>query len=150
MNGGLNDKLDDAYEHAESNDDAVLYAALAATSTTPTAILLKEKSRKKWESIEREMKKIEGARSIPVAPENTITIATGTDTALTTAQARINEAKERWEDGNYREALERSIEARTLVKDAEKSEKEERKEREREKDRSKKEHLNENEDKKDD
>src|SRR3989344_3623579 len=39
LNGGLNDKLDDAYEHAESNDDAVLYAALAATSTTPTAIL---------------------------------------------------------------------------------------------------------------
>lgn len=130
FDGDLDDDFDDAYEHAESKDDAVLYAALAATSTPPAAVspAIKEKSRKKWESIENEMKKMEAARIAPSVPENAV--ATKTAEALTTAQERINEAKTRWENGDYREALKHSIEARELVKKAEKIEKEREKERE--------------------
>ncbi len=146
FDGDLDDVFDDAYEHAESKDDAVLYAALAATSTPPTVIspVIKEKSRKKWESIEYEMKKMGAARVAPAVPESTI--ATGTAAALTTAQERIDEAKTRWENGEYREALERSIEARELVKKAEKIEKEKRKENEREKSRQREESRDETKD----
>lgn len=134
FNGDFDDELDDAYEHAESKDDAVLYAALAATSTPPAMIppMIKEKSRKKWESIEYEMKKIEGERFASVVPENNAAVATGTAAALITAQERIHKAKTRWENGEYREALKHSIEARELVKEAEKIEKERKKERKQE------------------
>lgn len=133
FNGDFDNKLDDAYEYAESKDDAVLYAALAATSTASTMIspAIKEKSRKKWESIEYEIKEMEAARVTGAASENTTT--TGTATAFNTAQERISEAKTRWENGEYREALNHSIEARELVKKAEKIEKEKNKGREREK-----------------
>ncbi|MBI5913545.1 hypothetical protein HY839_03870 [Candidatus Azambacteria bacterium] len=152
FNGGLDDELDDAYEHAESKDDAVLYAALAATSTPPAMIppVIKEKSRKKWESLEREMKKMEAARAVPVASENNAVIATGTADAFTAAQTRVGEARTRWENGEYRAALEHSIEARELMKEAEKMEKEKKKEREREQNKQKEESRNEDEDKKDD
>lgn len=143
FNGDFDNKLDDAYEYAESKDDAVLYAALAATSTPPTMVspAIKEKSRKKWESIEYEIKEMEAARVTGVASEGAIT--TGTAAAFNTAQERISEAKTRWENGEYREALKHSIEARELVKKAEKIEKEKNKEREREKDARKEEHSDE-------
>ncbi|MEK7494090.1 MAG: DUF5667 domain-containing protein [Patescibacteria group bacterium] len=149
FDGDLDDDFDDAYEHAESKDDAVLYAALAATSTPPTVIslVIKEKSRKKWESIEYEMKKMEAARVAPAVPESTI--ATGTAAALTTAQERIDEAKARWENGEYREALKHSIEAREFVKEAEKIEKERRKENEREKNNQREEDRDKDEDERD-
>lgn len=147
FDGDFDDEFDDAYEHAESKDDAVLYAALAATSTPPTVIspVIKEKSRKKWESLENKMKKMEATRvTPPVVPENVI--ATGTAAALTTAQERIDEAKARWENGEYREALKHSIEAREFVKEAEKIEKERRKENEREKSKQREESRDENKD----
>ncbi|MEK7488000.1 MAG: DUF5667 domain-containing protein [Patescibacteria group bacterium] len=148
LNGGLDDELDNAYKHAESNDDAVLYVALDTPSTVPALLppVIKEKSRKKWESVEYEIKRMEAARAIPVAPENTAVIATGTIDAFTTAQTRIGEAKTRWENGEYREALKHSIEARELMKEAGKKENEEKREREREKNKREKEGRDENKD----
>ena len=148
-NDGLEGELDDAYEHAESKDDAVLYAALAAPSASSATLspVIKEKSRKKWESVEYEIKKMEAARAVPVAPENNAVIATGTIDAFTTAQTRIGEAKTRWENGEYREALKHSIEARELLKEAEKKENEEKREREREENKREKEGRDENKDK---
>lgn len=152
FNGDLDNDLDDAYEHAEAKDDAVLYAALAATSTPPVAIspVIKEKSRKKWESIEGDIKKIGAVHIDSSAPELAATIATGTTAALTTAQERVHEAKERWENGEYSEALKRSIEARELVKKAEKIEKESRKEKERERNKREEERRDESKDKDED
>lgn len=148
FNGGLDDELNDAYEHAESKDDAVLYVALDAPSTPPTILprVIKEKSRKKWESVEHEIKKMEGARAVPVVVENNAVTATGTADAFTIAQTHIGEAKTRWENGEYREALKHSIEARELMKEAEKTEKEKRKERERDENESKREGRDENKD----
>lgn len=133
FNGGLDDELNNAYEHAESKDDAILYAALDAPSTPPAILppMLKEKSRKKWESVEYEIKKMEEARAVPIVLENNTSSATGTTNTFATAQTHIGEAKTRWENGEYREALKHSIEARKLMKEAGKTEKEKRKERER-------------------
>ncbi|MCR4323240.1 MAG: DUF5667 domain-containing protein [Candidatus Azambacteria bacterium] len=154
IDGDFDDEFNDAYEHAESKDDAVLYAALTATSTPSATIplVIREKSRKKWESIEDDMKKIEGAHSAPgTAENNTTTIATGTTAALTTAHASINEAKTNWENGEYAEALKYSIEAREHVKKAGKIEKERKKEEDREKSKQRDERTQkEDEDEKDD
>lgn len=140
FDGDFDNELTNAYEHAESKDDAVLYAALAATSTPPTAIpsIIKEKSRKKWESIEREMKKMEAVRSAPATPEHSTVTATGTDTTLITAQAIIDTAKTQWESGDYRHALDNSIEARALIKEAEHTREKERTERDYEENRREK------------
>lgn len=137
FDGDFDDEFDDAYEHAESKDDAVLYAAFVATSTPPAMIppMIKERSRKKWESVEYEMKKMESSRVVLPAPQNNDVVATKTADAFTTAQERIDEAKTRWENGEYREALKHSIEARELMKEAGKIEKEKRKEREENKQR---------------
>lgn len=148
FNGVLDDELDEAYEHAESKDDAILYVALDTPLTTPVILppALKEKSRKKWESVEHEIKKMEEARTVPIVVENNAATATGTIDAFATAQTHIGEAKTRWENGEYREALKHSIEARELMKEAEKAEKEKRKERERDENESKREGRDENRD----
>ncbi len=122
LDNDLNDEFDNAYEHAESKDDNILFTALSATSTSNTVLsaTIIEKSRKKWKSIEYKKKEVESNLKRFISENNRDETLTEADIALDNAQMSIKEARVRWEDGKYREALEYSLESRSLVKEAEK------------------------------
>lgn len=121
--GKLHDDLDEAYEHAESHSDTALLTALATTATSSETTALSEAvietSRKKVRSLEKNIK--EKKRAIENAQKELLyddPAAVEAVKKMEDAEMIADYAKTRFENKEYRESIERSIEARTLMKEA--------------------------------
>lgn len=155
-NARLKSRLEEAYEHAETHGDAALLAALSSAATSSDASALPptiiETSRKKVRSLEKEL--AEKKRAMEAARKHGDDDASIAEAALKfeSAETIVENAKSRLENEEYRESVERSIEARALMKEASSWEKKRKRDEKRDDDEkeSPREHSDDGDEKSDD